>query len=542
MPEESAAQSVSEYYTWTFPGAPVRIQLHLDAVERLGREVRRAFEAIPSHSVEIGGLLLGTADFQASPVIEVKDFEPFLCEYRADHKFVLSDPDRRRLERRLAAGKSEHDGRLGVVGYYRSHIGEGLNLREEDVAIAKTCFYDPANVFLVVKPGSDGFSSAGFFFWDNGRMDSEFTFLEFPFDPRQLTGARVKPTRQGGVTAVDEGAPEPSVVTEFHADPEEETGEFQETRPSGNLRWIWNVLVAFLITSLGALGFLVYSRWPAPAPPPASDVPVLALQVERRGSDFRVSWNRSSNAVAQATEGVLTIRDGEAQQQDLHLDPDQLRNGSVLYSAANSAVQLRLEVTAPDGRKTVETVLALTAANAAKPVQVIPETPAPRVETKPAVKTPVAPRSFTPPAKERSFGEPLRVMMMDPPPPAATQQNLATMQPPGSSLPKLPAPTAVSRPPAARPAALEAVYTPARPLYQSQPVLPVGVRALINSLVEVDIKVQIDDRGRVIQAEALPVSSPTSTSLISAARNAAMQWVFEPARHGAQAMSSQMVL
>src|SRR5579863_1977296 len=170
-PEEFASiQSAAtpDFYTWTFPGAPVRIHLHLNVVERLGHETRRAFESIPSHSVEIGGLLIGTADFSSSPIIEIKEFEPFLCEYRSDHKFILSDADRRKFEKTLAARRSVGDDGLMVVGYYRSHIGESLSLTEHDLAIAKAHFYDPASVFLLIKPSSDGSASAGFFFWDNG--------------------------------------------------------------------------------------------------------------------------------------------------------------------------------------------------------------------------------------------------------------------------------------------------------------------------------------------------------------------------------------
>src|SRR5579872_2642142 len=149
--EESAAApptSAPEAYTWTFPGAPVRIQLHLNVVESLSREVRRAFESVPSHSVEIGGILYGSADFAASRAVEIKDFEPFLCEYRADHKFILSDGDRRKLDRLLAARRADGPEALSVVGFYRAHIGDGLCLREEDVAVAQAHFYDPANVFL----------------------------------------------------------------------------------------------------------------------------------------------------------------------------------------------------------------------------------------------------------------------------------------------------------------------------------------------------------------------------------------------------------
>src|SRR5437588_9849464 len=136
--EFTAAQATAgtDFYTWTFPGAPVRIHLQLNVVERLSREVRRAFESVPSHSVEIGGLLLGTADFFASPIIEVKDFEPFISEYRPDHKFILSEPDRRKLEKSLGKDRQVRTDGLTVVGYYRSHIGEGLSLRPEDLEVA----------------------------------------------------------------------------------------------------------------------------------------------------------------------------------------------------------------------------------------------------------------------------------------------------------------------------------------------------------------------------------------------------------------------
>ena len=219
--EESAAapSTAQEVYTWTFPGAPVRVQLHLNVVESLSHEVRRAFESVPSHSVEIGGILYGTADFAASRVVEIKDFEPFLCEYRADHKFILSDGDRRKLDRLLAARRADGPEALSVVGFYRAHIGDGLCLREEDVAVAQAHFYDPANVFLLVKPSVDGSASAGFFFWDNGRIDSEFSFLEFPFDTRQLTGLRATPAARALTPALPaaDPIPEPPTRPEYPA-------------------------------------------------------------------------------------------------------------------------------------------------------------------------------------------------------------------------------------------------------------------------------------------------------------------------------------
>ena len=65
---------------------------------------------------------------------------------------------------------------------------------------------------------------------------------------------------------------------------------------------------------------------------------------------------------------------------------------------------------------------------------------------------------------------------------------------------------------------------------------------MVASMVEVEVKVRIDESGRVINAEALPNAAPVRNFLISAARNAALAWRFEPARRGDQPVPSEMVL
>lgn len=519
-----------EFYTWTFPGAPVRIHLHLTVVESLAREVQRAFESVPSHSVEIGGILYGTADFAASPVVEIKDFEPFLCEYRPDHKFVLSDADRRRLDKVLAARRADGPDALSVVGYYRSQIGEGLSMRAEDVAIAQACFYDPANVFLLVRPSSDGSMNAGFFFWDQGRIHEDFSYLEFPFEARQLTGSRVKPTPRPQVDPPPqpETPPEPaafdlpaSIPANFRMPPP----ELRRQPPSV----LWRVVFVVLMLALGALGYQAYLAWapsrsvsPAPA---VSDAPALALQVERRGADLRVSWNRNSRTVTQATSALLSIKDGETQQQELHLDLEQLRNGSVLYTPANSTVRFRLEVTSPGDGKTTESVLAITAARpdteAAMP-QATPPAAGPSPQSDAAAAT-----SATPGA-DRKFGDPLRVVMVDGP----KSQGV-------TPVPEVPRPRTTGLDDASDPTVL---YLPARATHQVQPVLPYTVRRLIAKPVEVSIKVTISQTGHVEQAEPQPTRELVSSTLISAARDAAKRWRFAPAIRGTKAVPSELVL
>jgi len=527
--EESAAAPptlAQEAYTWTFPGAPVRIQLHLNVVESLSREVRRAFESVPSHSVEIGGILYGSANFAASRAVEIKDFEPFLCEYRADHKFILSDGDRRKLDRLLAARRADGPEALSVVGFYRAHIGDGVCLREEDVAVAQAHFYDPANVFLLVKPSVDGSANAGFFFWDNGRIDSEFTFLEFPFDARQLTGLRPTPASRALTPAfsAEDPIPEPPAQAEFGAldIPRELPPPFnREARAQGRATntSVWRLgLFALLMIVLGALGYQGYVAWaPHPSAASQSDAPALSLQVERKGADLRVNWNRNAPAIVQATDGVLTIRDGDAQQQQLHLDAEQLHSGSVTYTPANGNVRFRLEVSGPENSKTSETVLALMAARPASPAS------SPLPAGGPSPQQDAAAATSTGQSKE--FGEPLRVTMLDPP-----------AQSPQTNAPSVPKPNLEHL------RAASVLYLPARPVRQVQPVLPYTVRRLIAAQVEVAVKVWINKSGMVMKAEALPNGQLVSTSLVTAAQHAALRWRFAPAVRGTETVPSELIL
>jgi hypothetical protein len=534
VPVESA--SAPDYYTWTFPGAPVRIHLRLSVVERLSREVRRAFASVPSYSAEIGGLLLGTADLYASHIIEITDFEPFLCEYRSSHKFVLSAADRNKLDKTLAEHRAAPAGQHKIVGYYRSHVGDGLSLSQDDLSIVQAYFSDPASVFLLVKPSSDGSASAGFFFWDKGHIDSEFTFLEFPFDAPQLTGARVKPTWADSPPDLPLETPESAVaepelvpaVANFYEEPPAEPEE-----PHGrNGTRSWYTLFAALMIVVGALGYQAYTRWQLSSTPstPASDAPPLSLQVERRGGDLRVAWNRTSYAVRHAKDAVLLIHDGEAQEQELRLDLDQLRTGSVLYTPVASAVQFRLEVTAEDGGKTSENVFALTAP---KPAAAGGPPAVQSSARQPAAAPPIGNRSAEPAgantsslASRSALGDPVRVVMIDPPSQAAPRSPLLPqpgLGPAGALL-------------------QTGANVAARPIRQSQPSLPPSVRAKVTSPVEVQIKVEIDDSGRVVNAYPLASTGPVNPFLVGAARNAARLWMFEPARRGDRPVSSEMIL
>ena len=69
----------------------------------------------------------------------------------------------------------------------------------------------------------------------------------------------------------------------------------------------------------------------------------LGLKLDRRGTDWQVSWNRNADAVLKAIGGHLSITDGQSRK-DLDLEPSELRGGSILYSPVTNDLVVRLQL------------------------------------------------------------------------------------------------------------------------------------------------------------------------------------------------------
>ncbi len=360
------------FYTWSFPGAPVRIHLYLDAVEDLQRQLNELSASESRGRLEFAGLLLGRGDLRHSPVVEVRGFIPVISETRADSAQTLTDADRIQFGKALAEAESSSDSRLSPVGYFRTRGSEGVCLNEDDLALIHSHFRDPASVFLMIRPGGDTPASAGFFFSDSGQINADFTFLEFPFDPKTLSGQAAKLSRRPQLVEPGQRAETPAsdVPSETPLTLHPATAPAaRTTRPparsarSAFTAGLWFVaaaaVVAALMVALVGLGYWNFRL--SSAPPTAAEAPAgLSLQVERQGNELKVTWEHTSDFIANARSGVLQVRDGDSRQQDLFLDAGQLRTGSVVYTPAGTSVQFRLEVLGAD--KTMsESVLALTA-------------------------------------------------------------------------------------------------------------------------------------------------------------------------------------
>src|ERR1700691_1419483 len=176
----AAVASVPAGYVWEDPGDSIMIQVSLELVEQLGAAVQQSLGAGPRGN-EIGGILLGRALPGFGRTVLIEDFQPTPCEHLRGASYTLSPKDRRILGARLARRPA-----LEVVGYFRSHTRPGMYLDQDDFAVFSQYFPEPWQVFLLVRPATDGPAMGGFFFWEDGDVNRRSPYRQFPFDGARL--------------------------------------------------------------------------------------------------------------------------------------------------------------------------------------------------------------------------------------------------------------------------------------------------------------------------------------------------------------------
>jgi len=176
----SAAANTQSGYVWEDPGDSIMIQVNLDLVERLGAAVQQGLGAGPRGN-EIGGILLGRSLPGFGRAVLIENFELAPCEHLRGASYTLSPRDKRRLGARLA-----RRGALDVVGYFRSQTRPGMYLDQDDLSVFSQYFPEPWQVFLVVRPSTEGPAMGGFFFWEDGDVNRRSPYRQFPFDCARL--------------------------------------------------------------------------------------------------------------------------------------------------------------------------------------------------------------------------------------------------------------------------------------------------------------------------------------------------------------------
>lgn len=525
------------YYRWDEPDSPITVFLNLETVERLQVEALDAIHSLPDAGVETGGILTGRTVSSAGRItIIVENFEPFARESGQGPLYSLSARDTANLAATLQRYKSERTPGLSVVGYYRSHNRDHLFLSPADLTLIKAHFPQPENVFLLIKTLPNGACTAGFFFWKGGRIQSEFTDSEAPLIP-----IRSRPP-----VAVTSG----NAPVSPPADPSlKRTGH-----PHRRILWRVMLLIAAGLAAVAAFGYLGMRAWNGLSKPPAA-MSSLGLDAVQQSDGLAVTWNPASPGVAAADRAVLVIQDGADEQQEA-LEPAQLRSGSVLYRPVSNRLRLRLDLYQGGQLTSSESVRLFEAKT------LVPQAAEKQEQVRAAAASPVtaplvierAPlKRFEAPAARptRTAQDPQTEAAL--PPPALEPITLPTDNTNGSHLPLLA--TTIEHPalmPDARAPVTELRPTPARPpvmnysgpriIRRVEPAVPSVVRQLFTTEVQVEVTVQIDERGTVTDARIASMKGATSGLLAGSVLNAARRYTFTPAQRNGRAVPGEMLL
>ncbi|HXM43583.1 MAG TPA: hypothetical protein VN924_20265 [Bryobacteraceae bacterium] len=389
----TASRNLAEYYHWEETGRGIRIYMHSGMADRLQAEVLRSADG----GTEAGGILLGRMEEdRGKPIVVIDGFMPVPCSYCGGPLYTLADEDTPHLEAallRAALAACESPDAPSVLGYYRSHMRDGLSLSPADLLVIDSYFQAPASLFLLLKTAAGTTAcTAGFFFWEDGRIQSEFSSLEVALgrtpalpppllpaagdvqdlDVPDLPDALGDDDLPGELADLFRNAslPEKRMAPAAAPAPEPELS-FQppvamapQTTHLGSTPRAWQGLLlraATISIATLALVISVVTYLGAPRPPreeAAAYTPApsaLGLQVERNPPDLLVTWNRNAREIVTARRATLSIHDGKAES-SVSLDKAKLAAGSYLYTAASDDVRFRLEVYGADDGSVAQSI------------------------------------------------------------------------------------------------------------------------------------------------------------------------------------------
>jgi Gram-negative bacterial TonB protein C-terminal len=211
-----------------------------------------------------------------------------------------------------------------LLGFFRTQTDGWPDIRESDLQIVRRHFRESGALVLLIQTTEHRpWSAALFALSPGGASGSRTPALEFFFDEYLL---------RSGYSA-DLAPVLPSLPPEAPA-------------PRRMGWWIALAAVSVIVAGVGLYSWLSRLAPKNHLEPASVSSPVpspLGLKVNRSGKDFEVSWDRFSNAVTQATAGMLTIHDG-AITRIIQINSSQLREGRILYTPLFEELTFRLEV------------------------------------------------------------------------------------------------------------------------------------------------------------------------------------------------------
>jgi hypothetical protein len=216
---------------------------------------------------------------------------------------------------------------------------------------------------------------------------------------------------------------------------------------------------------------------------------------------------------------------------------------SYTYMPGSETIRFRMEVVDGGGRLLGQDLRAVLA-----PQPLAEATHPPISLTAPAERTADRGDTWRPkPHSAKPFQPPRRpetppaghAVLLEPPPLGATAQ---TTPPVSTSLTQellADAPTPLGP---SQPTAQAGEYIPPKPIREVQPVLPPNIRSIVPRRMRVQVRVSIDQYGKIVAAEPISAGPAPGNLLGTLAANAARLWLFEPARSNSRAVPSEVIV
>lgn len=358
------------------------------------------------------------------------------------------------------------------------------------------------------------------------------------------------------------------------------------------LKAVWLFAAVFLMAASAtfAVAYLRARRSMVVASVPhiIQEVPVrnarLGMRAQAQGNDLLLSWNSNSPASQSASDGLLRIDDGPEHRQ-LALDRREITNASIVYRPISDDVVFRLELRGTDGVRAAESLEVVGTRTHAADIEAPPRQPNTAVAEKipPKRAGAVAARSDQRGAKQRGTTDgrsgtvrrgpqtfsrtaaaairpSSQQMVAIQKPPSVPIGNVSAPQPSSFSAQELPkaAPepssavreniprngtnAAAANTSGQRSSVQQMGYVPPRPIKWSAPSAKSLGASHIPAPTDFEIKVRIDESGRVTAAHALLDRTRHDETVTAAVTAAVKQWVFEPAKMQGKNVASEQTI
>jgi hypothetical protein len=384
-----ASLELGSFASWAHPLLPVRIYMHPDAIGAISSFALRSLKGEPP--AEIGGLLWGRSVAGPSEPGIVIACAEFISS--TERLYNHRPADTRRLI--AALGRPRVDG-LSCVGYFRSHIREGLSLSDEDQRFIRAHMTDRSSVFLIAQPFEMGICMAGLFFWDGDDLQTDTSDLEIPMVQLSNAAASMTPnvvpdelerSKSAGESC---GSRPPVPDSNFRARNTSSAGTLpgnaivsQSGRPNASVsvaapvqitprpkhtfafvRWLLGALGLACLTGVGVYCSLLGTRLQETTTRRDAGAKIGLQVVRTSDGQLNLAWSQSVLQIPTAHEAKLTIID-DSRVRELFIDDTQLRSGKLGYFPSGTDIQFKLEIPLDAARAISESIRVLLPATVA---------------------------------------------------------------------------------------------------------------------------------------------------------------------------------